>query len=219
MSGGSECPENARLATGSRSAALRQGLRTRDSAYFENLYTANPDPWNFTESSYEQDKYAATLGMLGGRSFSRGLEVGCSIGVLTKLLASHCSELLAVDIVEQALSQARERCALQANVTFERMHVPEHWPAGYFDLMVFSEILYFLDNTDIARTASLANASLTKDGILLLVNYTETIDEPCTGNEAAELFLQFFAPENVSITHLRNSSFRIDVLERRSHSD
>ena len=55
-----------------------------DREYFEELYAASPDPWNFETSDYEREKYARTLGVLGGRRFRRALEAGASIGVFTR---------------------------------------------------------------------------------------------------------------------------------------
>jgi cyclopropane fatty-acyl-phospholipid synthase-like methyltransferase len=193
-------------------------LATRDAAYFEELYAVNPDPWNFTASAYEHEKYAATLAMLGQRQFARGLEVGCSIGVLTKLLAGQCEQLLAVDIVEKAVAQAKARCAGVPHVTFECAQVPQNWPVGKFDLIVLSEILYFLHPTDIARMAALANASLVEGGVILLVNYTEDIDEPCSGREAAEIFGRSVLPDISRVNHLCRKSFRIDLFIKH-HSD
>jgi len=193
----------------------RNRLRSREASYFEKLYTANHDPWDFTGSTYEHHKYATTIETLAGRRFLRGLEVGCSIGVLTKLLANCCDALVAVDVVDQALIQAAARCAVHTHVAFERMRVPEVWPAGRFDLIVFSEVLYFLDRTDIGRIAGLADASLVPGGVLLLVNYTEDIDEPCSGEEAAEVFMKCVSPATVCVNQLRGDSFRIDVLVKR----
>ena len=95
-----------------------------DAAYFERLYERDPDPWNFATSPYEQGKYRETLAILGDRHFSRALEVGCSIGILTSLLAERCDELLAVDINGRALAAARDRCAANNNVRFERRAIP-----------------------------------------------------------------------------------------------
>jgi predicted TPR repeat methyltransferase len=190
-------------------------LRTRDAAYFERLYAEKPDPWNFTGSAYEHQKYAATIGMLNGRRFANGLEIGCSIGVLTKQLAHCCIRLLAVDIVEQALVQAGARCAVERHVSFERMEVPKDWPTGCFDLIVLSEVLYFLNREDIERTAAMADASLAPNGVLLLVNYTEDMDEPCSGEKAAEIFMNSVAAAHICVDQLRSNSFRIDMIQKR----
>ena len=75
--------------------------------WFDALYGADPDPWRFRTSAYERAKYDATLKALGERTYRRGLEVGCAIGVLTRDLAQHCEWLLAVDASGVALEVAR----------------------------------------------------------------------------------------------------------------
>src|ERR1700712_2860938 len=71
---------------------------SRDSAHFTRIYQSNPDPWGFRTDPYEQDKYRHSIEVLSNYRFSSGLEVGCSIGVLTQMLALKCDTLLALDI-------------------------------------------------------------------------------------------------------------------------
>lgn len=156
-----------------------------DPAYFEQLYAADPDPWRFATSDYERDKYAATLAAVPGRC-ADGLEVGCSIGVLTAQLAARCDRLLALDVAEAAMAQARQRCP---GVRFERRRIPDEWPHGRFDLIVLSEVLYYLDRPGIERAAALARGSLQPGGCILLVHYLGGTDYPSTGDEAATWFI------------------------------
>src|SRR4051812_39395374 len=158
-----------RLQPAGRSAGdLRQPVRdvrrgmteSRTAAHFQRLYEASPDPWGFASNPYEQAKYRETLLALGDRRFASGLEIGCSIGVLTRMLAPRCDALLGVDLVEQPLEAARARCADQPWVQFRRMRVPAEWSAGQFDLIVLSEVLYFLAPADIDHTGRLVRASL-----------------------------------------------------------
>src|ERR1700761_708677 len=123
--------------------------QSRNASHFARLYRAKGDPWDFVSSAYEQAKYRHTLDVLGERRFTSGLEVGCSIGVLSRMLAGGCERFLGVDIVEEPLPVGRARCADQPWVRFQRMTVPRDWPAGRFDLIVFSEVLYFLSAADI----------------------------------------------------------------------
>ena len=97
-------------------------------AYFDALYARDDDPWRFATSAYESEKYAATLDALPATRFANAFEVGCSIGVLTRLLATRCDALLAADVAEAALSQARARCADCAHVMVRHMRVPAEWP-------------------------------------------------------------------------------------------
>jgi predicted TPR repeat methyltransferase len=186
------------------------GSRAPD--YFERLYDANPDPWDFETSRYEHEKYDATMAVLGGRRFCAALEIGCSIGVFSFRLAAHCDGLLAVDVVDSALARARTRCAALPHVQFESRRLPQDWPQQKFDLIVLSEVLYFLDTADIARVAALAAASLAPGGCALLVNYTEPVDEPCTGDVAAEIFAAA-APGLTRTRQIFAEKYQIDLLE------
>jgi chemotaxis methyl-accepting protein methylase len=97
-------------------------------------------------------------------------------------------------------------------VRFENRRLPQDWPAQKFDLIVISEVLYFLNPADIRRLAKRATASLSPGGLVLLVNYTETIDEPCSGNEAADIFAAA-AGRLTRIRQIIRPKYRIDLLE------
>ncbi len=187
---------------------------SRDAKYFKALYDADPDPWNFSGSQYEHQKYSATMAALAGKTFSRGFEIGCSIGVLTRILAPQCNELFAVDLVETALAAARARCCDMPNVTVANLRVPEEWPAAQkFDLILLSEVLYFLNKADIDLVAAHTIASLLPGGIVLLVNYTSQIDEPNSGDQAAEIFISATQATLSLSLHARHEKFRIDRLD------
>ena len=62
--------------------------------YFDHVYQANRDPWNFETSPYEREKYAATLAALPRARYAEAFEIGCSLGILTAQLAPHCGHLL-----------------------------------------------------------------------------------------------------------------------------
>ncbi len=182
---------------------------------FERLYAADPDPWRFASSRYERGKYAATLAALGDRRFAAGFEVGCSIGVFTRRLARRCDTLLAVDVAEAALAAARRRCDGLPGVRVERLRIPGEWPDGTFDLIVLSEVLYYLGTADISRAARRVAASLRPDGLALLVNWTGPTDTPRTGNEAADLF-RSAAPTLRSLPAVSGAGYRLDLLGQTS---
>lgn len=179
---------------------------------FDRLYARDPDPWGFHTSQYERDKYAATLAALPAGRFASGFEVGCSIGVLTRLLAQRCDALLSVDVSEQALAAARDNCAGLEHVEIRRLHVPAEWPPGNFDLIVLSEMLYFLGPEDLAVTARLAAASLAPGGVALLVNWTGPTNSPCTGDEAAQRFMD--AAGLTPALQQREAQYRLDLLRQ-----
>src|SRR5919202_1295945 len=108
--------------------AMDRPTQSRPARYFEEIYARDPDPWNFTTSAYERAKYEATMTALPKPRYARGFEVGCSIGVLTRMLAARCDELLSVDAAETPLQEARKRCADLAEVRFARMRLPDEAP-------------------------------------------------------------------------------------------
>ena len=188
------------------------GSSYSDPAYFEQLYARDPDPWRFATSDYERAKYAETLDALPKGRFDRCFEVGCSIGVLSRQLAPRCDALLGVDVAEGALAQARARCADQPWVEFERMAVPAAWPGGAFDLVLFSEVLYYLGMPGLHEAARKTLDSLGRGGTVVLVNWHGDTDGACTGDEAAESFIEDAAPRLRPVVQRRAEKYRLDVL-------
>ncbi len=183
-------------------------------AVFEALYTADPDPWHFATSPYERRKYRATLHALPQGRFRAGLEVGCSVGVMTVLLAQRCRRLLAIDVAEAALRHARRRCRGRPGVTLERRTIPEQWPRATFDLIVISEVLYFLDAQAVMRTADHVAGSLRRGGTLVLVNWTGPTDTALTGDQAARVLLRRLGRRLRAIKRVWRPGYRLDVLRR-----
>jgi SAM-dependent methyltransferase len=153
-------------------------------AYFDRLYDRDPDPWGFESRWYEQRKYAVTVASLPRPRYRRGLEVGCSVGVLTLLLAERCASLLAVDVADGAVEAARRRLADLAHVSVERRALPGDWPPGTFDLVVLSEVGYYLAADDLRGLLHAATAALDPDGAVVAVHWRhEVADYPLRGDD------------------------------------
>ena len=163
--------------------------------YFDDLYAADADPWDFETSPYERRKYDATIAALEG-PYETGLEIGCSIGVLTARLGEHCGSLLALDSAQAAVDGARERLAGMRNVTVERRELPEDFPDGPFELIVCSEVLYYLDDAAFSAMLTAIARELAPGGSLLAVHWRpETQTYPLAGDEVHErLTARFGAP-------------------------
>jgi alkylation response protein AidB-like acyl-CoA dehydrogenase len=181
--------------------------------YFERIYAQKRDPWDFESSTYEKAKYAATLAALPRHRYRCGFEVGCSIGVLTSLLAERCEALLGIDVSEKALAVARARCAESGQVSFARMRIPHDMLEGHFDLIVVSEVAYYWSLSDLEKAADTLASHHEPGGHLILVHLTENVpDYPLTGDEVHEYWLS--RGEWTSVASERQERFRIDVLER-----
>ena len=123
---------------------------TLPDSYFAAMYARSADPWGFGDRWYEERKRAVTLAALPQRRYASAFEPGCSIGVLTAALAPRCDALLATDVSQEALAVAGRRLADAGHVRLERRALPDDWPPGRFDLVVLSELLYYLGADDLA---------------------------------------------------------------------
>jgi SAM-dependent methyltransferase len=161
-------------------------------SYFEAKYKTNIDPWHFRTSDYELRKYRATIGALTKTRYRSGLEVGCSIAVLTALLAPFCDHLLALDSSATAIAEARLQ--IIPNAKFEVACLPDEFPRNRFDLIMLSEILYYFSHRDLERVAQLCIETLEPGGEVILCHWLGQTDYPLTGVEASDLFAAAVSP-------------------------
>lgn len=141
-------------------------------AHFEGLYRRKEDPWNYTQSPYEREKYEKTLQAIPDNVCSI-LEIGTSEGVFTELLLKKGKRVFGVDISQTALERAQKRLAKYGDrVTLKKMDITRDEPEGVFDLILASEVLYYLGG----KTVLLALEDkffrhLRDGGYLLLVHF------------------------------------------------
>lgn len=183
--------------------------------YFDQMYAASPDPWGFTDRWYEQRKYALTLAALTRQRYRSVFEPGCSIGVLTAQLALRCDRLLAVDLVDTAVQNARREVRDlpdgAGDVVVERWDAHDDWPAASFDLIVVSEMLYYLDAEVAERFIRAADDHLTADGELVLTHWRPRVPEyPLTGDQAHTIARRTSSRELTA--HYEDSDLVLDVL-------
>lgn len=141
-------------------------------AHFERLYRKKEDPWNYTQSPFEQEKYAKTLKAIPEDAHYI-CEVGTSEGVFTSLLLESGKRVFGIDISETALSRARERLKRFGDrVTLEKLDIVREDLAGTFDLILASEVLYYLGGrTALLRLEEKFYHHLREGGYLLLVHF------------------------------------------------
>jgi SAM-dependent methyltransferase len=181
-------------------------------SYFDAMYARNPDPWSFTTRWYEQRKYALTVAALPRPRYRNAFEPGCSIGVLTQLLAPRCERLFAGDRSAAAVATARQRLAPYPHVRVDQWELPT-WPADTFDLVVLSEVVYYFDRTTRAQLLKAATESLEPGGHLVAVHWRHTVAEhPASGDRVhAELARQ---PRIARIARHEEKDFHLDVYAR-----
>ena len=146
---------------------------TVSDAYFTGLYLAKDDPWDLATKWYDQRKYAVTLASLPRPRYRRCYEPGCSIGLLTRMLAPRCDEVLAVDGIESAVRQAAQAVREFPHVRVQRATVPAELPDGTFDLMVIGDLLYYLSAGDLDRLLDGLVDRLEPDGDIVAVHFRD----------------------------------------------
>lgn len=186
-----------------------------DRAYFEALYNTDPDPWKFATSDYEHQKYQATLAALARPAYGRAIEIGCSIGILTARLAARCDRLEAIDISPTALEKARDNCRACENINFRVAAAPDGLPEGPFDLIVLSEVLYYLDEHDVARLGSWCLANAGAGAHLVLCHWLGVTDYPLAGLEAGAIFLKAMQPRLDNHVVLHQDVYRLERIGLR----
>ncbi|HEX4088617.1 MAG TPA: SAM-dependent methyltransferase [Trebonia sp.] len=188
---------------------------TLDPGYFRERYGASPDPYGLADRWYEQRKYTLTLALLPRERYGTAFEPGCSIGVLTERLASRCDTLLACDAVPEAVASARARTAGLPGVLIAQRVIPREWPTRAFDLIVFSELLYYFDDADFNHALRRGVGALRPDGHLLAVHWRHPApDHPRTGDEVHAALAGH--PQLTRLARYRDPDFTADVYTRTS---
>ncbi|NYF09091.1 SAM-dependent methyltransferase [Leifsonia sp. AK011] len=163
-----------------------------DAGYFDELYEQRDDPWSLADRWYERRKRALTVAMLPHERYASALEIGCSIGLLTELLARRSDRLLSTDIAQRPIDLAREHVGPDADhVEFRVMRAPDEWPSERFDLIVVSEVGYYLDEESLGRLATQARDSLTSGGVVLACHWRHPVpDYPLRGDRVHEILTE-----------------------------
>jgi peptidoglycan/xylan/chitin deacetylase (PgdA/CDA1 family)/2-polyprenyl-3-methyl-5-hydroxy-6-metoxy-1,4-benzoquinol methylase len=142
--------------------------------WWERLF-ALPDPCAY-ESEYEVVKREQILAFLPAKKIVDGLELGCAEGHFTLRLAPLVERLTAVDISGRALTRAQARCSDHRNIAFRRLDLDTDEILGSFDLIVCSEVLYYL--RDLPGAVRRIVAQLRPGGFLLTAHSRVLIDDP-----------------------------------------
>jgi peptidoglycan/xylan/chitin deacetylase (PgdA/CDA1 family) len=132
---------------------------------------ASVDPWGYT-SEYEQRKYELTLSLVPEEGANKALELACAEGAFTTKLAPRVTSLIAADISRKALDRARASCGAYDNIEFRQIDLTKDELPGGQDLIICSEVLYYLDGQDeLKRIASKIRDALARGGRLIMANH------------------------------------------------
>lgn len=148
-----------------------------DVAGFEAKFRENIDPWNYAHSRFEKFKRRMLLNACGRYQHGRVLEVGCAIGETTRALAPLSLRLLAVDGSSAALDEAKRRLSNLDHVRFRHAVLPRDMPRGPFDLIVVSELAYYLPAHQLPPLAARIIAALAPRGRVVVLHHRRPFDD------------------------------------------
>ncbi|GAA2059480.1 hypothetical protein GCM10009820_22520 [Leifsonia soli] len=181
--------------------------------HFERMHRELGDPWSVRSRWYERRRRAVLTASLPRERYGRAIELGCSIGETTAVLADRCDELVAVDGSASAVEAAAARLRDHANVVVERMRIPHEWPAvpGGADLVVVSELAYYLAEDDWDAVIDRILGSLNPGGEVLLCHWTGDSDDFAQPGEAAHARFRERSELRAAVVH-RDEEFVLEVL-------
>ncbi|SDR18439.1 Nodulation protein S (NodS) [Pseudomonas grimontii] len=181
--------------------------------YFDQLFAGNDDPWAFRQRWYERRKRALTLALLTRPRYASVFEPGCANGELSFELAPRCDRLLCCDTASAAVALARSRLLGFAHAQVQQGRLPEQWPTGEFELIVLSELCYYLDADDLRHLIDRALNSLTANGQVLACHWRPAIEGcPQTAEQVHGLLHERLAMPLVATHH--EPDFLLDLWSR-----
>ena len=182
-------------------------------AEFERRYRRDGDPWGYRSSDYERAKYDATLSACGPGPFASALELGGSIGVFSARLAPRCQALTTIDFSPTAVADARAALAGCSHAHAIIGEIPGAIGPDQHDLVVASEILYYLDDDALATTFERLRDVLLAGGRLVAVHWRP--NGPERPQTAASVHRRLRSlPWLRAIADLGTADYLLDVLER-----
>ncbi|MGZ8177736.1 SAM-dependent methyltransferase [Williamsia sp. SKLECPSW1] len=159
-----------------------------DPAYFDAMYAAGDDPWGFTDHWYETRKRDLTVAVLPRRRYTHALELGSSTGVLSTTLITRCDRLTCVELHPRAVDLARTRLAAYGDRVRVEVGDIRRWRStASHDLVVVSEVLYYLDRDDLAQVTSWVRELRDAGATIVAVHFRHPVPEHVlSGDEVHE---------------------------------
>lgn len=187
-------------------------------SFFEAMYAEAGDPWGLAERWYEQRKHAITMAMLPAPRYCHAFEPGCSVGVLTEQLAERCDHVTASDIAVAALEATAARlqeCGRRDTVTLLQQSVDSPWPAGNFDLVVLSEVGYYLSGETLRAVLDCERPRWADAATLIAAHWRHRVAEyPLSGDQANDIIAATSGLHHIA--RYRDDDVAIDVFDTGS---
>jgi predicted TPR repeat methyltransferase len=139
---------------------------------FEHKYATHGDYFGYQTKPYEIAKYERTLALM--RQWRRGngaaLEIGCSVGVFTAMIAKDFDRLTAVDIASEALTLAEKQVAGTGHVSYAQGDLLSLKLGARFDVIFCAEVLMYIREKDATAACRVLDEHLGENGLIIEVS-------------------------------------------------
>jgi len=162
---------------GTREVYVERVTASLAADYFDAVYAKNSDPWRLATRWYEERKRSITVASLPNARYGSTLEIGCSIGMLTTMLAARSDSVLALDVSASAVGSASERTRDLDNVEVRLTDATTDFPDGTFDLIVLSEVGYYFSRPALEQVISEARSHLADGGTIIACHWRHPVSE------------------------------------------
>jgi hypothetical protein len=181
--------------------------------HFDSMHRAGADPWGFRTSWYERRKYAITLASLPRSHYRLVWEPGCSIGELTAMIAGRADRVDASDVSAAAVATAVRAVEGCAGVEVRHAALPSPPPSQGYDLVVLSEVLYYLPADERAATLAAVDAAAAPGADLVVVHWRHHPGDAWDSGEAVNHQVRSRPGWRTVVRH-DEADFVLDVLTR-----
>jgi hypothetical protein len=186
---------------------------------FEAMYASDPDPWDVGGSAYEQRKRAVVLACLRRAHYRNAWDPACGTGHLTADVAGRCDRVLASDGSVTAARLAAERCAtLPVSVSHRALPAGPVDDAFSPDLVLLSEVVYYLSDEVRADTVALVDQRGATDCELVVVHWDGAPHDAWLSGRGGqtEVVAQLVARGWTQRVHHEDDGFLLDTVTRGS---
>lgn len=149
-----------------------------------------PDPWGYQKHWYERRRRQLIAAALPHEKLGRVLEIGCSSGLITQLLAPRASQVLAVDVSAKAVELARERLQGLEQVQVLHADITQDWPQQAFDHILLCDVAYYLQEAQIRQLAGHIRRQTAPGCVLLLAHWRHAFEQVVTPAQTAHDLLR-----------------------------
>ena len=181
---------------------------------FEALFQTDPDPWDYESSPFEAHKRKVLLNHIGLRSRGRVLELACANGVTTQALMMCALRTTALDASATAIAHAQTRLKDGDRLRLLRTNLPGGMPRELLDLIVVSEIVYYLRRDAYTRLAKEILTRIAPGGrVVVLHHHVSFPDATVRPEQAHRDFARLLEERLKLVRSSRYARYRVSVFD------